>query len=271
MGFIYKITNVINGKIYIGKTSKTIEDRFKNHIKQAKRGDDNSYLHSAMKKYGFENFLVEQLDVADSIEELNSKEIYWIDKLDSRNSHIGYNQAAGGDGGDIFSTLSTEQQDAKRRKHSIDSSSRMWITNGVVDKFIHIGEPIPENFYPGRHPLSDEHKRKISESERGRVVSESTIQKRREKRIGHVVSEETREKLRVANLGKRYLEETNKKKGRTRKGSDNPAFGTHYKWLTNGTEDIRIYESNYDKLPLYYNIGYKDGRCNKFLFKGVDK
>ena len=58
MGYIYKITNTINNKIYIGQTSKTIEERFKAHISKAKQ-HINRYLYDAMNHYGYENFIIE--------------------------------------------------------------------------------------------------------------------------------------------------------------------------------------------------------------------
>lgn len=271
MGFIYKVTNIVTGKIYIGKTTKTVEERFNSHKKESLLDNDDSYFHNALRKYGFNNFIVEQLDSAETVDELNTKEKLWISRLDAKNPLVGYNIAYGGDGGDIFHALSEGKQTIKREKHSKDTSNRMWITNGIVDKYINKNSSIPEGFVKGRKPFSEEFKRHMSESCKGRIISEATIQKRREKRLGHLVSEETREKLRKANLGKKYSDEVNKKKGRSRFGDKNPAFGVHYKWLTNGDEDIRVYEHSYEQLPSYYMQGYRDGRCNKSLFKGADK
>ena len=60
MGFIYKITNKINNKIYIGKTTRTVEQRYKEHLADSKRV--RSYLHNAIQKYGSENFNVEKVE-----------------------------------------------------------------------------------------------------------------------------------------------------------------------------------------------------------------
>ena len=61
MGFIYKITNIINGHTYVGKTTKTIEQRLEEHQKKA-RQHPNRYLYDAMNCYGYDNFSIEEID-----------------------------------------------------------------------------------------------------------------------------------------------------------------------------------------------------------------
>lgn len=61
MGFIYKITNLINGKVYVGFTEKTIQERWLAHTKKAKV-KTNRYLYDAMNKYGYENFSITEVD-----------------------------------------------------------------------------------------------------------------------------------------------------------------------------------------------------------------
>lgn len=97
---IYKITNLINGKIYVGQTTKTLRQRLAKHWSEAKCASrPNNYFHNALLKYGIENFIIEKLDTASSIEELNEKEYYWIEKLHSRDKDIGYNLMTGGKSG----------------------------------------------------------------------------------------------------------------------------------------------------------------------------
>lgn len=94
MGFIYKITNDINDKIYIGQTSGTLEERFKQHKKKINSEDRKTYpLYNAMKKYGVEHFFIESLEETDNLQE---REQYWIKYFDSYNN--GYNATHGGDG-----------------------------------------------------------------------------------------------------------------------------------------------------------------------------
>lgn len=90
-GIVYKITNKVNGKSYIGQTRYTVEFRWKQH--QHKK--DNTYFHNAIHKYGVENFSIEVLEECD-VELLNSREIFYIAKFDTFSN--GYNLTIGGNG-----------------------------------------------------------------------------------------------------------------------------------------------------------------------------
>lgn len=89
---IYQITNVVNFKCYIGKTTKTAEHRFKRHCCNSKKG--NTHLYRAMRKFGLDKFTVTVLEET-TPELLNDREQFWISEL---NPH--YNMTSGGDGGD---------------------------------------------------------------------------------------------------------------------------------------------------------------------------
>ena len=93
MAFIYKITNDINQKVYIGKTERSIEERFKEHCRayNSKQAEKRP-LYSAMKKYGIEHFHVELVEETDNPEE---REQYWIKFYNSYGD--GYNATMGGD------------------------------------------------------------------------------------------------------------------------------------------------------------------------------
>ena len=103
MGYIYKITNLINGTSYIGQTVRSIEIRYTDHWNSALNGrgkskekdESNFPLHLAMKKYGKENFKIECIEECPN-EQLNEREIYYIKKYDTYNN--GYNASLGGDG-----------------------------------------------------------------------------------------------------------------------------------------------------------------------------
>lgn len=96
-GYIYKITNLLNGKIYIGQTRQSIQTRWEQHC-------SSSYVchfHQAIQKYGRNNFQVEEICCVDLPEKeleqkLNALEIEYIKKFDSYTN--GYNSTLGGSG-----------------------------------------------------------------------------------------------------------------------------------------------------------------------------
>lgn len=90
---IYKITNLINNKIYIGKDTSSDPKYFGSGI----------LINRAFEKYGRENFIKEILDETDDYNELSKKEIFWISIYKSTDRKVGYNISPGGDGGDTLS------------------------------------------------------------------------------------------------------------------------------------------------------------------------
>lgn len=92
MGYIYKISNSINDKVYIGQTIQLISERWKVHLFRAKNGH-KTHLYSAMRKYGIENFTIEELEQVDN-KELDDRERYWIKYYNSY--YNGYNSTLGG-------------------------------------------------------------------------------------------------------------------------------------------------------------------------------
>ena len=96
MSFIYKITNDINNKVYVGKTNLSIEERFAQHKKDAfKDKNEKRPLYSAMKKYGVNHFYIEQIEECDATV-AGLREQYWIGYYNGYSD--GYNATLGGDG-----------------------------------------------------------------------------------------------------------------------------------------------------------------------------
>lgn len=106
--FIYKITNKINGKVYIGKTKHPIEDRFKKHIKCAE-SKVNRHLYDAMNHYGYENFELCLVESCGDESDLSEREKFWIQEYNSQ-SPAGYNMTEGGDGGNTLQNWSHEDK-----------------------------------------------------------------------------------------------------------------------------------------------------------------
>lgn len=84
-GYIYKITNLVNDKIYIGQTKQDPNKRWSNHKSKArkKKNRKNMAITNSIAQYGEEKFIFEVIDYADSPEKLNELEEYYIIKLNS--------------------------------------------------------------------------------------------------------------------------------------------------------------------------------------------
>jgi group I intron endonuclease len=141
---IYKTTNLINGKFYIGKDAKNKDSYYGSGI----------ILNKAIKKYGKDNFKKEILEECLSLEELADKEVYWIDKLSA--TTIGYNIALGGLGG----CLGCKASEETRRKMSESFKDRVF----SKEHKIKLSESAK-----GRYK-SEEHKKKLSESLKKKYV-----------------------------------------------------------------------------------------------------
>lgn len=93
MGYIYKITNDVNDKVYIGQTHLTLQDRWRTHKYAHKK--ENYPLYRAMRKYGIDKFHIEPIEEC-SDEMLDEREVYWIEYYGSFGK--GYNATLGGEG-----------------------------------------------------------------------------------------------------------------------------------------------------------------------------
>lgn len=118
MSIIYKITNIITGQLYVGKTHRTINERFADHRRNSKKG--TTYLYSAMRKYGVKNFVISLLEECDT-SIINEREIFWIRELNCL-APVGYNMSEGGNGGDNSTSpnfiKSMEQYHSTRPRHA---------------------------------------------------------------------------------------------------------------------------------------------------------
>lgn len=92
MGYIYKISNDVNNKVYIGLTTRSLEQRWKEHT--IYNINDDSLIHRAMRKYGVEHFFIELIEECEN-NMLQEKEKYWIKYYNSY--QCGYNMTLGGE------------------------------------------------------------------------------------------------------------------------------------------------------------------------------
>ena len=112
--YIYKITNDINGKIYIGQTIKTVKERFSRHIGDCIRLD--THLARAMRKYGPKHFHVETIDTAENQDELNKKEQYWIRYYNSMKEGYNETDAIYKSGGNTYQSKNKEEMEIIKEK-----------------------------------------------------------------------------------------------------------------------------------------------------------
>ena len=155
MGYIYKIENLANGKIYIGQTIQNIKKRFKVH-KQGLKGNYhyNDHLQKSWNKHGEDNFIFVLLEELPD-EKTDQAESFYIYMMELQNPDFGYNEESGGHLGKHLSP-ETKAKLSEAKK----------------------GE---KNYNFGK-PMSEETKAKISESMKGRPKSEETKAKMSESR-----------------------------------------------------------------------------------------
>lgn len=123
---VYGVLNVINGKIYIGQTTKSLEQRKKQHERDIKSRSPYIF-HRALNKYGWENFKWYIIKRCRNQEDLNNSEIATISQLKTQNYLYGYNISKGGRGGAIVKRIVTEE--TKRR---ISESVKKAMRNPVI-------------------------------------------------------------------------------------------------------------------------------------------
>ena len=173
MWFIYVITNLSNGKRYVGQTVD-VRNRWANH--RFAPGDCPA-LHAAIKRYGISKFTFRVVEACDSKHRADDAERGWIRWYRSRSFELGYNITEGGDGVSGW-TASKETRERMSRAHLGNKS------------------------HSGR-VFSEEHRARISAAGRGRRMSPQAVAKMRENRrkqsppmLGRRHSEETKSKMR---------------------------------------------------------------------------
>lgn len=160
MGIIYKVTNNINGKCYIGKTISSLPRRKSQHMYEAKNERDNFVFRKAIRKYGRENFEWEIIERFNSREEMDKSEVKYIELYDSfYGTGKGYNMTKNGSSGMRGKKHSEETKEKLRSyRHTPEAKEKIrlatieretWLNNGFTMK--------------GRKH-SEETKRRISET-----------------------------------------------------------------------------------------------------------
>ncbi len=202
--YIYKVINLINGKIYIGQS------RYKN----------DNYLGSginikeAILFFGRDNFIKEYIDTASDQTELDEKEKYWIKKTDAQNPNIGYNIADGGWNHltitpdikkKISNTIKNMYENGyvnNRKGKTMSSESREKISKSLKGKSLseETKKKLSDLNKGKKH--TDEVRKKISESKKGTKLSVNHKKNISKSLIGRIVTDETRKKLKSSNINK---------------------------------------------------------------------
>ena len=222
-GYIYETTNLINGKKYIGQKKSNI-------FLAEKYLGSGKILKQAINKYGKENFKVKLIEECKTEEELNEREIYWIDNLfKTYSKELIYNIGKGGEGGFTLAYLSEEERKIfnkkrtsknigkkrtdEQKKHISESLSNskkvkesqsklIWVTNGIkdtkinykeLDNFIELGYSKGRKFSnSANRKFSEEAKSNMSKAHKGKPSPNK----------GNHLSEETKKKISEANINR---------------------------------------------------------------------
>lgn len=152
MAIVYQATNTVNGKIYVGVTRRTLQVRKKEHASRARSGSRNPF-HAAIRKYGWDAIKWAVLETDVPVEQLASRESYWIDFFKCMSSgRLGYNRTEGGSG-----TVGMEVSAKTRALLSRKSKDRVFKKYGLKRQV---------SLFHNRTgvPVSDETRRKMSKS-----------------------------------------------------------------------------------------------------------
>ncbi len=115
---VYKITNSINDKVYVGRTVHTLKNRWEGHLKRFYAGDKRA-IYCAMRKYGVDNFKIELIEECSSYEDMVYKEAYYCKQLNAY-TH-GYNMTTAGEINPMECAKSKQSHDNKMRSEAVRS------------------------------------------------------------------------------------------------------------------------------------------------------
>lgn len=195
-GIIYCITNLVNGKRYIGQTTMPLMHRWRSHC----GATGCKAMRSAIEKYGRDAFEVHQIDAAYSAEELDQKECLYIESFGTMEHGKGYNLKTGGGSGRPSELSKQRMSDAKRG----------FIMNPATKEKISLAlKGVPK---------TEAHSAKVSAAKRGKPNSEQHRINQSKPRPDFVMSESHKAAIRQANAVKIYSEETRKKISEAHKG-----------------------------------------------------
>jgi group I intron endonuclease len=184
---IYKIINQINNKVYVGQTSQSLKNRFRDHCKPSSKFC--FLLRRAIDKYGKNAFKIELLEETPTREEANLREVFWIERLRSKERDFGYNVVMGGIGwsgkhSEESKKIMSERMKGEKNPNWGKPKSASWkacisaiMSNRPVslEKKQKISKALTGR---KRGPTCDAVKRKISEAQKGKPRNQRFFTKR---------------------------------------------------------------------------------------------
>lgn len=229
---IYKTTNLINGKSYIGKDTKNN----KNYL------GSGSLLKAAIKKYGKENFTKEILEVCNTHIELKEREKFWIEYYSAINDSMYYNIRPGGDGGDVFTN--NPNKELIRQKLSGENNSAVKHLKGKTYEEIYGNE------------IAKLKKEQMSINSLGKKQSRETINKRIQHYKGKPRPDNVKEKISKSHLGIRPDINTRKKmseSAKNRKASNSTKEIMSLKKIGSSNPNSKLQYNDVVEIRTYYN------------------
>ncbi len=206
-GVIYVITNLLTGMKYVGQTTRSLKERFGEHMKA------KTHLGNAIRHYGVENFTVEVIEECETLDQLNEREKFWIAELNTQHPH-GYNFTDGGQQGASPSAESRKKMSDAHTgvKRSPETVARM--SESQKGKVLSLEHRAKLSEAGRGHEVSPETRKKISEAQKGKKLSPET----RAKLKGRIRSHEFCEKMSKALKGRKLSPETRRKISIAQKG-----------------------------------------------------
>lgn len=183
--FVYKISNNINGKVYIGITSSSIEQRYKWHVRDCKNGV-NKKLYHAMRKYGIDNFKIELIESADDAI-IDKREEFYIKLYDSFSNGYNASPVSHGIRQHNETTKKRMSEKAKGRKQSKDTLNKKSIAM--------------KNFWKDNDELKKQYSQQAQTNFKNREYTQTNEfrENARQRMLGTKRSEETKNKIGNAN------------------------------------------------------------------------
>ncbi len=230
-GKIYLVRNTANGKTYVGQTTLTVENRWKRHVNESIH-NSRCRIHMAIRKYGAESFVVEELCECPDRVSLDETERFFVWLLGSSKRSMGYNLTLGGGG--VAGTPETRKKQSEALMGHICSPE-------TRKKISEAHKRLPPR--PGT-PHTPETRKRLSELAMGRrrgPVSEETRAKLRAKSTGKRHTEESKLKMSQSKRGRKMSDEIRQEMSRSRKGRISTMKG---KTLSEETR-LKMRESRY--------------------------